>query len=169
MNGKRIPLEPHDTLDELKAKRNKCRLPNEIQRFNVIILMKQKGISNFKAGQLLGVSREFAHYTLLLYNEHGTFGLKDKRCNNKRGDTFKNDAFLKHLEEVMNKECPYGGLWNGKKVQKWVKDNYGKHFVISTIYRWLWEIDFSWQSPRPKHKHSDKEKQEKFKKNNLPN
>lgn len=169
MNGKRIPLKPHDTLNELKAKRNKCRLPNEVLRFNLIILMKQNDISSFKAGQLLGTSREFANNTLHLYNENGSQGLKDKRCNNKRGDTFQNKAFLNHLEEIMINECPYGGLWNGKKVQRWVEENYGRRVVISTIYRWLWKIGFSWQSPRPKHKHSNKEEQEKFKKNNLPN
>ena len=167
MNGVGIKLEPHHTLDELKNFRNKSKKSNEIMHTNVIILMLSDGISSFEASRRLSISPETARNVLIRFNENGIDGLKDKRKSNKRGDTFVTEELLKDIDKHLSKECVYGGLWSGKKLQRWVEENYDKQVVISTIYRWLHTLNYSTKIPRPKHKKSSFEEKEKFKKNNI--
>ena len=68
MNGKRIPLIEHESIDELKRLRNKCSIAQEIKRFDIIILMQSDGISSFEASHNLGVSPETGRQALLNYN-----------------------------------------------------------------------------------------------------
>lgn len=167
MNGKQIPLIEHESIDELKRLRNKSSMAQEIKRFDIIILIQSNNISSFKASQNLSVSPETARQTLLKYNELGSKGLIDKRYNNQSGDTFKTPEMLNRIDKLMQQECIYGGAWNGVKLQRWVRENFGRNVAYSTVYNWIKELGYSWKYPRPKHKNSSDLEKEKFKKNNL--
>lgn len=167
MHGKRIELVHHNTLAELKAFRTKSKKSSEITHANIIILMESDSISSYRASKRLKISPERARQVLISYNKNGLEGLKDKRCTNKRADAFINDELLRQIDENLSKECIYGGLWNGKKLQKWVHENYQRLVAISTIYRWMHTLNYSPKVPRPKHYKSNPEEKEKFKKNNL--
>lgn len=164
----KLKIIEHKNVEELENKLNEIKDVKLYKRLLCILFIQRDGLSGYEISRKLNVSHTSVSNWVKSYNKSGIDGLRDKRIHNKRGDTFKNPAFFKELENILYDDCPYGGVWTGKKILKWIKKKYNRDFVVSTVYFWLDEIGFSWQSVRPKHKNSNKLEQEKFKKNRVP-
>jgi len=165
MGRKGLQVKPHHNINELKSIRKSLKKSDEVFRLTAIILLKQEKSSALKISRKIGTNHESVRSWVHSYNKFGIESLKDGRANNQRGDTFKSTNFLNDLDNVLSQECFYGGLWTGKKLQRWIMENYNKNFVISTVYRWMHELNYSWKTSRPKHIKGNLEEQSKFKKN----
>lgn len=55
------------------------------------------------------------------------------------------------LLAVLKKRPPDGGLWTGPKVAAYVRDRRGVRVWPQTGWRWLEDLGFTLQVPRPRH------------------
>ena len=99
---------------------------------------------------MIGLSGVTVRAVLHRWNESGPDGLVDQRAGNgakpkltaRRWDA---------LDAAVQKRPPDGGLWTGPKVARYVRTRW--HITVSseTGWRWLVELGFSLQVPRPSH------------------
>ena len=59
-------------------------------------------------------------------------------------------------------------MWNGRRVQEWVKTTLQKDLYLGRCYEFLDAVGYSQQVPRPRHVEADQERQEDFKKKSSP-
>jgi transposase len=161
---RKLNIVEHLTNKELLKKMKSNKDDKLILKLTAIYMMQKDGLSCNQVGHQLGVSHDTVGRWVKRYNEGGEEGLIDKRKNNKRPNHLYTKDFLERVDKLLAGDCPYGGIWTGKKLQKWIKENYKVNLSISTIYRLIHKLGYSWKIPRPENKKADKEKQENFKK-----
>ena len=161
---KKLSIVKHYTDKELSKKIKKIKDANLVFKLTAIYIMQSKELSCNETSAEVGVSHDAVRRWVHLYNEKSIEGLIDKRKNNKRPNHLFTKEFLDKVEKLLSEECPYGGIWIGKKLQRWIENNYSVRLGISTIYRLVKRLGYSWKTPRPKHKKGNKEEQENFKK-----
>ena len=91
-------------------------------------------------------------------------GLKDQRHGNRDAPTLLSDADLLLLAQTIRADVAEGGVWNGRRVQEWVKTTLQKDLYLGRCYEFLDVVGYSQQVPRPRHVEADQECQEDFKK-----
>lgn len=74
------------------------------------------------------------------------------------------DAQLLLLAQTIRADTAEGGVWNGARVQTWVKQELGQDVHLSRCYEFLDVVGYSRQLPRPRHVEADPIAQEEFKK-----
>ena len=98
------------------------------------------------------------------WNEHGPQGLTDRRTAN-RGRPALSDDRRAELFAALKKRPPDGGLWNGPKVARYVRDWWGVGVRPETGWRWLRKLGFTLQVPRPSHpRAADRPSRQRWKK-----
>lgn len=145
----------HRTQHQIRAKYRACRHPIEKTRWHAIWLLSRtdQHRTSDQVGNLVGLSGVTVRAILHRWNQHGPDGLIDKRnCNGAKPKltTRQKDALYAALQE----RSPDGGLWTGPKVAVYVRTRW--HITVSpeTGWRWLVELGFSLQVPRPSHPNS---------------
>jgi transposase len=101
-------------------------------------------------GDLVGLSGVTVRAILHRWNEHGPDGLTDRRRGNGAAPKLtarRRDA----LYAAVQKRPPDGGLWTGPKVAQYVRTRWQITVRPETGWRWLVELGFSLQVPRPSH------------------
>nr|WP_255639495.1 winged helix-turn-helix domain-containing protein [Deinococcus betulae] len=98
------------------------------------------------------------------YHAQGLEGLRDRRHRNSGAPTLLTDAELLLLAQTIRADYTEGLVWNGPKVQQWIKTTLGKELYVSRAYEFLDAIGFSQQTARPRHVEADDAAQDKFKK-----
>ena len=98
------------------------------------------------------------------YGAQGLDGLKDQRHGNRGAPTLLSDADLLLLAQTIRADTLEGGVWNGNRVQAWVKDTLQKDLYLGRCYEFLDVVGYSQQVPRPRHVEADRERQDDFKK-----
>lgn len=58
------------------------------------------------------------------YNAHGLVDLRDLRHDNTGAPFLLNDAQILLLAQSVRADYALGVLWNGQKVQQWVRESY---------------------------------------------
>ena len=101
------------------------------------------------------------------YGAQGLKGLKDQRHGNRGAPTLLSDAELL-LAQTIRADVAEGGVWNGNRVQDWVRTTLHKELYLSRCYEFLDAVGYSRQLPRPRHVEADQERQEEFKKKSSP-
>ena len=75
------------------------------------------------------------------------------------------DADLLLPAQSIRADVAEGGVWNGNRVQEWVKTTLQKDLYLGRCYEFLNAVGYSQQVPRPRHVEADRARQEDFKKN----
>ena len=142
----------HRTQSQIRAKYRACRHPIEKTRWHAIWLLSRTDPlrTSDPVGNLVGLSGVTVRAILHRWNEHGPDGLVDQRNRNgakPKLTTRRRDA----LYAALQRRPPDGGLWTGPKVARYVRTRWPLAVSPETGWRWLVELGFSLQVPRPSH------------------
>jgi len=163
---KRLPVVRHLSAEEAGAEYRACRHPIEKTRWHAIWLLLRTDAPRTPAevADLVGLSVITTRDVLKRWNEHGPQGLTDKRKNN--GSPSKLDAGQRaQLLAALKKRPPDGGLWSGPKVVAFVREKWNVEICPQTGWKWLVDLGFTLQVPRPGHpKAADPATQKRWKK-----
>ena len=146
----RIPFVRHRTANQIRAKYRACRHPVEKTRWHAIWLLARADEPRTPArvAALVGLSDITVRAVLHRWNAAGPDGLTDGRKGN--GSEPKLTARRRAaLYAALQKRPPDGGLWTGPKVARYVRDRWGVAVGPVTGWRWLRDLGFTLQVPRP--------------------
>lgn len=149
---KRLPVVRHLTADQAWAKYRACRHPIEKTRWHAIWLLLRTDQPRTPAhvAEVVGLSVITVRDVLKRWNDRGPGGLADGRRGN--GAEPKLDAGQRaELLAALKMRPPDGGLWTGPKVAAHVRDRWGVRVWPQTGWRWLRDLGFTLQVPRPRH------------------
>ena len=141
----------HRTPRQAWAKYRACRHPVEKTRWHLIWLLLQTDElrTPAQAATVVGVSVITARFVLHRWNDRGPDGLADRRAGNGGRSRLTNDQRAT-LFAALKGRPPDGGLWTGPKVTLYVRNRW-QVAVPQTGWRWLVDLGFSLQVPRPSH------------------
>lgn len=148
----RIPFVRHRTANQIRAKYRACRNPVEKVRWHAIWLLARTDPPRTPAqvAGLVGLSGVTVRAVLRRRNARGPGGLADGRRGNgaePRLTPRRRDA----LYAALQKRPPDGGVWTGRKVARYARDRWGVSVGPVTGWRWLRDLGFTLQVPRPSH------------------
>lgn len=148
----RIPFVRHRTLNQIVNRFRACRNPVEKARWHAIWLLARTDTPRTPAqvADVVGLSAVTVRDVLHRWNAAGPPGLTDGRADN--GSDPKLPARRRAaLYAALQKRPPDGGLWTGPKVVRYVADRWGVTVGPVTGWRWLRDLGFTLQVPRPSH------------------
>jgi transposase len=151
----RLPFVRHLSVSKLRYKYRACRHPTEKPRWHALWLLARTDEPRTPAAvaDLVGLSAVTVRHVLHRWNDHGPEGVADRRRNNGADPKLtarRQDA----LYAALQKRPPDGGLWTGPKVARYVRDRWRVSVRPETGWRWLVDLGFSLQVPRPSHPRS---------------
>ena len=73
----------------------------------------------------------------------GLEGIKDQRHGNRGAPTLLSDADLLLFAQSIRADVAEGGVWNGNRVQEWVKTTLQKDLYLSRCYELLDVVGYS--------------------------
>jgi transposase len=148
----RIPFVRHRTVNQIANKHRACRHPIEKTRWHAIWLLARTDVPRTPArvADVVGLSDITVREVLHRWNADGPAGLTDQRKGN--GSKPKLTARRRDaLFAALQKRPPDGGLWTGPKVARYVAGRWGVAVDPTTGWRWLVDLGFTLQVPRPAH------------------
>lgn len=162
----RLPFVRHRTANQIRAKYRACRHPVEKVRWHAVWLLARTDEPRTPAqvAAVVGLADVTARAILHRWNAGGPDGLTDRRVGNGAAPKLtarRRDA----LYRALGKRPPDGGLWTGPKVARYVRDRWQVEVRPETGWRWLVDLGFSLQVPRPTHpKAADRPTRRRWKK-----
>ena len=148
----RIPFVRHRTVNQIRNKYRACREGVEKARWHAVWLLARTDTPRTPAevADLVGLSDVTVREVLHRWNADGPAGLTDGRKGN--GSASKLSVRRREaLFVAVQKRPPDGGLWTGPKVARYVADRWGVTVDPTTGWRWLRDLGFTLQVPRPAH------------------
>jgi transposase len=152
---KRIPFVRHRTVNQIRSQYRACRHPVEKVRWHAVWLLARTDEPRTPAqvAAVVGLSDVTVRAVLHRWNAAGPAGLTDGRTGN--GSEPRLTARRREaLYAALQKRPPDGGLWTGPKVARYVRDRWGVGAGPVTGWRWLRDLGFTLQVPRPSHPRS---------------
>jgi transposase len=148
----RLPVVRHRTANHARAKYRACRHPVEKVRWHAIwlLLRADEPRTPAQVAELVGLSVITTRAVLRRWNADGPGGLADRRKDNGSKPRL-TDAQRADLFTALKGRPPDGGLWSGPKVAAYVRDRWGVAVWPQTGWRWLRDLGFTLQVPRPRH------------------
>jgi transposase len=149
---RRLPVIRHRTPRQTWATYRACRHPVEKTRWHLVwlLLRTDEPRTPAQAAAVVRVSVITARAVLHRWNDHGPAGLSDRRAAN-GGRPRLTETQRDALVTALNRRPPDGGLWTGPKVAVYVRGRWGVSVRPQTGWRWLVELGFTLQVPRPSH------------------
>jgi transposase len=149
---RRLPVERHLTANQARAKYRACRHPVEKTRWHAIwlLLRADQPRTPAQVAELVGLSVITTRDVLKRWNEHGPDGLTDGRKSNGSAPKLDADQRAELLAALKNRPAD-GGLWGGPKVAAFVRRKWGVEVCPQTGWKWLVDLGFTLQVPRPSH------------------
>lgn len=147
-----LPFVRHRTANQIRAKYRACRHPGEKTRWHAVWLLARTDEPRTPAqvAGLVGLSAVTVRAVLHRWNDHGPDGLADRRRGN-GADPKLTPRRRAALYAALQKRPPDGGVWTGPKVARYVNDRWQVVVRPETGWRWLVDLGFSLQVPRPSH------------------
>ena len=127
----------------------------------------QEGHSRYAIAQFLKVSRPSVNKWITQYHQNGIDGLVDKKTT---GRPYRlSDKQRQQLADYVRQEAKSetGGRLIGADIQAYIKKEFELHYHLSSVYKLLHKMGFSWITSRSRHPKQSNEAQEAFKK--IPN
>ena len=151
----RLPVLRLRTARQAWAKYRACRHPVEKTRWHLVwlLLRADEPRTPAQAAAVVGVSVITTRAVLKRWNADGPAGLVDGRAGN-RGQPRLTDDQRAALFAALKRRPPDGGLWTGPKVVGYVRDHWRVRVAPQTGWRWLRDLGFTLQVPRPSHPRS---------------
>ncbi|MFC6666317.1 winged helix-turn-helix domain-containing protein [Deinococcus radiopugnans] len=107
-------------------------------------------------------SRVTAYHLLGRYREQGLAALQDGRQSNRGAPTLLTPAEQQRLAAQLHDDFERGIVWEGKQLQTWIQQEFGKDVYLGRTYEFMRAAGFSPQKPCPQHVKSDEEAKEVF-------
>src|SRR5262245_21918791 len=151
----RLPFVRHRTANQIRSKYRACRHPVEKVRWHALWLLARVDEDRTPAevAGLVGLSAVTVRAVLHRWNARGPAGVADGRAGN--GSPPKLTPRRRAaLYAALQERPPDRGLWTGPKVARYVRDRWGVRVCPQTGWRWLVDLGFSLQVPRPAHPRS---------------
>lgn len=162
-----MKVELYHSTSELKTmfRREKdSRLASRIRAVYLALM----GRSAPEIAKLLGYSRRSIQEWVYAYNRQGIEGLKDD--SGRGGNCKLNTDQLQWLRQRIEEgPSPEDGVcvFHGKDIQRIIKQQFGITYHLSSIYRLLHKMGYSYVSSRPEHPKGDPEERKVFKKKSV--
>jgi len=149
---RRLPVERHLPAGQVQARYRACRHPVEKTRWQVIWLLLRADCrrSPAQVADIVGLSVIAVRHTLRRWNALGPDGLADRRRGNGAAPRLTAEQRAA-LRSALRRRPTDGGLWSGPKVARYVRSEWGVRVRPRTGWRWLRELGFTLQVPRPSH------------------
>jgi transposase len=151
----RLSFVRHLTERQILRRYRACRHPIAKTRWHAVWLLARTDEDRTPArvADLVGLSAVTVRDVLHRWNDSGPEGLADRRKGN--GAEPKLSARQREaLFAALQTRPPDGGLWSGPKVARYVADRWGVTVRPETGWRWLVDLGFTLQVPRPSHPRS---------------
>lgn len=151
----RIPFVRHLPASNLRHEYRACRHPVGEVRWHALWLLARADEPRTPAqvAGVVGPSDVTVRAALHRRNGDGPGGVTDARRGS--GSAPKLSARQRNaLDVALQKRPPDGGLWTGPKVARYVRDRWGVGVGPVTGWRWLRDLGFTLQVPRPSHPRS---------------
>ena len=148
----RIPFTRHLPVSKVKYRYTSSRHAIEKARWHALWLLARTDVRRTPAevADVVGLSAVTVRHVLHRWNDHGPEGVADRRANN--GSDPKLTARRRDaLYAALRKRPPDGGVWTGPKVARYVRDRWSIAVAPVTGWRWLVDVGFTLQVPRPSH------------------
>lgn len=97
------------------------------------------------------------------YHTLGLSGLRDGRHDNTGAPKLLTPDEQQELAARLHEDFGKGIVWEGKKLQAWIKERFGKEVYLGRTYEFMRAAGFSPQQPRPQHIKGDEGAKEAFK------
>jgi transposase len=163
---KRITIQFHETLDDLKASYHAEHDPITRTHKQAICLLA-RGRTTQDVADITGYTCPWVRALAHRYNAHGLAGLGDHRHTNPGASRLLSPAVETELATTLTAPHPDGGLWNGPKVAAWMAERLGRPVHPQRGWDYLCHLDYTPQVPRPQHAQADPEAQAAVKKTAL--
>lgn len=158
-----ITLVPHLSPEQLQARYR--REPHKVERSQWHILwLVASGRTADEVAAVTGFHRSWVFSVVRRYNAGGAAAIVDRRRGRKSGRAYLTDALRAELTTALEGPAPDGGLWTAARVAKWLEGRLGHPVHTSSAWRYMRELGFTLQEPRPRHQDADPAAQEAFKK-----
>lgn len=157
---RKIHLEEHNSIEELKEAVKKIRDGAERQRVNAIIKIKE-GKSGPEIVEMLLISRKALGNWIRKYNTYGLKGLKTKASGRSDGNPKWDKQIFDELAKEIDNTDQY---WSVPIMAQWIQKNYQQDIPRSTIWSHLQKLGYSYTSLRPNPYKGDPIAQQEFKK-----
>jgi transposase len=158
-------VEPHDTLEELRAAVHRLSDADERDRVRMVMHAKE-GETGEAIAQRLGYTSRAVRKWIRRYNEGGLDGLRDlPRSGRPRHlDVSKEAAVRQRLDAGAQ---PRDGVCTlrGEDVRRILEEEFGARYSLGGAYVVLHRLGYSSLVPRPQHPEADPAAQEEFEKN----
>jgi len=124
----------------------------------------QEGCSRTDIAKFLKVSRASVNKWVTQYHLLGLEGLNDKKTTGRpfRLSKEQHDQLIEYVTTHSKSEL--GGRLNGSDIQRYIEDKFSVNYHLSSVYKLLHKLGFSWITSRSKHPKQSVEAQEDFKK-----
>jgi transposase len=149
---RRLPFVRHLPVGKLRHRYVSCRRPVEKARWHALWLLARTDAPRTPAevADVVGLSAVTVRAVLHRWNGRGPDGVADRRAGN--GATPKLTARRRGaLYAALQQRPPDGGVWTGPKVARYVRDRWRVSVGPVTGWRWLRDLGFTLQVPRPTH------------------
>lgn len=153
MGRRPLPFVRHRTANQIFRKYRSCRHLAEKVRWHAIWLLSRtdERRTSVQVASVVGLSDVTVRALLHRWNASGPAGLADRRAGNGAPPKLtarRRDALR---AAIAAGRPPDGGLWGGPKVAAYVRTRWGIAVSPETGWRWLRELGFTPQVPRPSH------------------
>jgi len=153
-----IKLEPHHSPEVLWQAYKASTCPVERRRLQTVALLAE-GKTPGEVQAITRYSQPRWQQVVHRYNAQGLAGLRDLRHDNTGAPFLLDDGQILLLAQSVRADYALGVLWNGHKVQQWLRETCGLELHLGRSYELLTAIGFSVQSPRPVHVQVDEQAQ----------
>jgi transposase len=149
---RRLPFARHLPVGKLRYRYTSCRHPVEKPRWHALWLLSRTDVPRTPAevADVVGLAVVTVRAVLHRWNTHGPAGVADRRKGNGAAPKL-TDRRRAALYTALRKRPPDSGVWTGPKVARYVRDRWQVEVCPETGWRWLVELGFSLQVPRPAH------------------
>lgn len=160
----RIVLENHFSVDQLFTRYRRCQNPAEKIRWKALYLIAKGEVANAVA-QRVGRSSGWITNLARRYNSSGGATVQSKAPSSEHKFVLSREQ-EQELAQLIESNCaPDGGLWTGRKICDWIREQTGRAVHATTGWRILKRLQFSLQMPRRAHiKAASAAEKEQFKK-----
>ncbi|HEX6777343.1 MAG TPA: winged helix-turn-helix domain-containing protein [Ktedonobacterales bacterium] len=166
---RRIKLAAHFAVEELEQHYRQAHDGIERSHWQIIWLLAQ-GHAAVKVAAMTGYSAYWIGQLAQRYNAAGAAGLRNHRQESRANP----HALLGSAEDwealrtALAHPAPQGDVWNSRTVAAWLGERVGHRVHPTTAWKYLRQLGWTPQTPRPRHTRSaDPAEQEAFKKSSL--